>query len=71
MMNEIERVQNLYAVTANRQLGNNPESMWVRVNIIRELERITKQSFNSTADFHSKINAWIIKKQAEQKSAGK
>jgi len=70
-MNEIERVQNLYAIIANRQLGEDPESMWARVNIIRELERIIRQNFKSAADFHSKINAWLMKKQSEKKLACK
>ena len=60
---QIERVKSLYSIIANRQLGNDPESLQTRVDIIRELERITRQDFKSTTDFHSKINAWLMDKQ--------
>lgn len=59
---QIERVKSLYAIIANRQLGSDPESLQARVDIIRELERITKQEFLSTADFHQKINSFILKR---------
>jgi len=61
---QIERVKSLYSIIANSQLGNDPESLQTRVDIIRELERITRQDFKSTADFHSKINAWLMDKQS-------
>lgn len=61
---QIERVKSLYAIIANRQLGSDPESLQARVDIIRELERITRQDFKSTADFHAKINAWLMDKQS-------
>jgi len=61
---QIERVKGLYSIIANRQLGNDPEGLQTRVDIIRELERITRQDFKSTADFHAKINAWLMDKQS-------
>lgn len=59
----IERIHNLYSVIANRQLGNTPESLNTRVNIVRELERLTRQQFESTADFHSKITGILVRKE--------
>lgn len=61
---QIERAHSLYSIIANRQLGSDPESLQTRVDIIRELERITRQDFKSTADFHAKINAWLMDKQS-------
>jgi len=61
---QIERVKSLYSIIANRQLGSDPGSLQTRVDIIRELERITRQDFKSTADFHAKINAWLMDKQS-------
>jgi hypothetical protein len=61
---QIERVKSLYSIIANRQIGGDPGSIQTRVDIIRELERITRQDFKSTDDFHAKINAWIINKQS-------
>jgi hypothetical protein len=61
---QIERVKSLYSIIANRQLGNDPESLQTRVDIIRELEKITRKGFKSTDDFHAKINAWLMDKQS-------
>ncbi len=59
----IDRIHNLYSIIANKQLGNGPESINTRVNIVRELERLTKHQFSSTSDFHSRISEILIRKE--------
>lgn len=59
---DIERVEQLYSIISNRQLPDDPDSVQKKIDIIRELEKITKQEFLSTADFHQKINSFILKR---------
>ena len=65
----MERVKELYSIIANKQLGGDPESVCIRVDIIRELERLTGQDFNSTEDFHQKIYAFLLKAGATRSEA--
>ena len=61
-LNDIERVKQLYAIIVHGQLPDDPDSIQKKIDIIRELEKITKQEFLSTADFHQKINSFILKR---------
>jgi len=65
----IQRVKNLYSIIANRQLGDDPESVCIRVDIVRELERLTGQNFRSTEDFHRKVNGFLVTQQALRNDA--
>jgi DNA-binding transcriptional regulator YiaG len=56
---QVERVRNLYRVISNRLFDDSPENLQRRVDIIRELEKLTHQEFLSTQDFHEKVNLWI------------
>lgn len=58
---QVERVRNLYRIISNRLLGDTPENLQRRVDIIRGLEKLTRQEFLSTQDFHEKVNLWIRK----------
>ena len=60
----IQRVKELYSIIANRQLGDDPESVCARVDIVRELEKLIGQNFRNTEDFHRKINSFLLQKQA-------
>lgn len=66
----IERVKNLYSVICNGELPDSPEAINTRVNIIRELEKLTRSDFKSTLDFHQKVGAFLIKAESDfQKEA--
>ena len=65
----MERVKELYSIIANKQLGGDPESVCIRVDIVRELERLTGQDFNSTEDFHRKTSSFLLKQQALRNDA--
>lgn len=64
----IERVKNLYSVICNGELPDTPEAMNTRVNIIRELEKLTRSDFKSTLDFHQKIGSFLIKVASNPKN---
>ena len=59
---QVERVKNLYRVISNRLLDDDPENLQRRVDVVRELEKLTGQEFLSTQDFHEKVNLWIRKR---------
>jgi len=59
------RVQGLYGLITGQKLGNDPESVQVRVNIIRELERLLRTDFKSTEDFHFKIKSYLTNGKAQ------
>jgi len=59
---QVERVRNLYRVISNELLDDDPENFQRRVDIVRELEKLTGQEFLSTQDFHEKVNRWISKR---------
>ena len=65
----IQRVKNLYSIIANGQLGDDAESVCIRVDIVRELERLTGQNFKSTEDFHQKVNSFLLEQQAQGNDA--
>jgi len=57
-----ERVRNLYTIISNEAL---PDTLIdTRVNIIRELERIMCADFKNTEDFHTKVEAYLLRKNA-------
>mgnify|MGYP000919099503 CR=1 FL=1 len=64
----IERVNNLYSVICNGELPDTPEAINTRVNIIRELEKLTKSDFKSTLDFHQKVGSFLIKAASNLRS---
>ena len=66
---DIERVRQLYAIIVHRQLSDDPDSIQKKIDIIRELDKITKQEFLSTADFHQKINSFILKRASIRNDA--
>jgi DNA-binding XRE family transcriptional regulator len=59
---QVERVRNLYRVISNRLLDDSPENLQRRVDVVRELEKLTGQEFLSTQDSHEKVNLWIRKR---------
>jgi len=59
---QVERVRNFYRIISNRLLDDDPENFQRRIDIIRELEKLTRQEFLSTQDFHEKVNLWIRKR---------
>jgi len=65
----VERVKELYSVISNKQLGD--ESLQRRVDIVRELERLTGQEFLSTSDFHGKIISWLMDKKSGANYVGR
>lgn len=67
----IGNVKNLYSVIANKELGDSYDNIQTRVNIIKELERLTKQEFLSTADFHQKVNEFIINQKGLKSNGAK
>jgi len=61
-LEDIERVEQLYAIIVHRQLTDDPDSIQKKIDIVRELEKIVRQDFLSTADFHEKINSFLLKR---------
>ena len=61
-LNDIERVKQLYAIIVHGQLPDDPDSIQKKIDIVRELEKIVRQDFLSTADFHEKINSFLRKR---------
>ncbi len=59
-MSDVERAKNLYAIISNRELGNDPDAVQLRVNIVRELEKLTCSDFRDTADFNRQAGAFVI-----------
>ena len=62
-LNDIKR---LYAVICNRQLGDDAHSVQERISIIRFLEKVIKQQFQSKKDFLTKMDAFIQKQELMQ-----
>jgi DNA-binding XRE family transcriptional regulator len=56
----IDRVKRLYTIIRDGAL---PDSeLGERVNIVRELERLTSCDFKDTADFHRKVSSFLARK---------
>lgn len=58
------RIAALYNTICEHRLGDDPDSVQQRVGIVRELERLTKTNFKSTADLHFKIKTFVDKGHA-------
>jgi hypothetical protein len=56
---QIDQVKGLYAIICNHQGGDGPDAVQVRVNVIRELEKITNTRFSNTKHFHQKVGEYM------------
>ena len=65
------KVKELYGVICNHELGDDFSGVQRRVDIIRELESITRKEFRNTSEFHEIVQAYINKKGERIKSLGK
>ena len=65
------KVKELYGVICNHELGDDFSSVQRRVDIIRELESITRKEFRNTSEFHEVVQAYIKNKGERIKSLGK
>lgn len=61
---DVDRARDLYAIICNKELGDDARSVNTRVDIIRELERITCSNFKDTADFHRTVSAFIMRESS-------
>jgi DNA-binding XRE family transcriptional regulator len=61
---DVDRARDLYAIICNGELGDDEHSIDRRVDIIRELERITCADFKDTASFHRTVTAFIMRESS-------
>lgn len=50
-MGDIDRARNYFAIISNELMGDSPGELQARVDMIRQLEKITGKEFKNTADF--------------------
>ena len=55
-----EKIKRLYQTICKGELGDDPNSLQKRVDIIRYLEGELKTEFRDTKDFHEKIRAFLM-----------
>lgn len=65
-----ERAKNLYTIIVNGELGDDAQGVAMRVEIIGELEKITKKQFRNTAEFHREVSAFLARKSRVKETAG-
>ena len=58
-MTDIERAGAFYKIINDGILGDNEEGTYRRFLAIRALETITGKQFNTTADFHREVSAFL------------
>jgi len=62
-MDKIEKIKAYYSIFCENKLGDSPDALQERVNIIRFLEKELKTEFKDTQDFHRKVDAFLMKKE--------
>jgi DNA-binding XRE family transcriptional regulator len=58
---EIGEIRRLYSIICNRELGDDPDSMQKRVDIIMHLESVTGKQFRNTKEFHEVVSQLITR----------
>ena len=66
----VERARNLYTIIVNGELGDDEDSVFKRVCIVRELEKITGKQFRNTAEFYREVSAFLARKSKIKESVG-
>ena len=59
-----ERVKKMYAIICNATGGDGPGAVQDRINLIRDMERITKTRFSNTKHFHQKVGEYLARTPA-------
>jgi DNA-binding XRE family transcriptional regulator len=63
---EVERIKMLYSIICNRELGDDPDSVQIRVEIIKHLESVTGKQFGNTREFHEIVSQFITREGERQ-----
>ena len=66
----VARVKDLYAIIVNGELGDDANGTSTRVEIVRDLERLTGKQFRSTSEFHNEVSAFLARKSRVNETIG-
>jgi len=64
-----EKFAEYYNIIAERALGDDPNSIQNRVNIVRSLENACRTCFFNTRDFHDKCRGYIGGRGAKENAS--
>ena len=62
-MDKIEKIKTYYFIICENKLGDGPDALQERVNIIRFHEKELKTEFKDTQDLHRNVEALLLKKE--------